>query len=66
MPPGTLAGKKGTFTLQHFGGMSGGENRLVLEVVPDSGTGELAGLSGAVNIVIEDGKHRYEFEYSMQ
>jgi hypothetical protein len=32
-------------------------------VVPDSGTGDLAGLSGSLNIIIEGGKHSYEFDY---
>ncbi|MCB0713762.1 MAG: DUF3224 domain-containing protein [Ignavibacteriae bacterium] len=62
---GTLGGKKGTFILQHFGVMRGGENRLVLEVVPNSGTGELLGLSGAMEITIEEGEHRYLFEYKL-
>lgn len=62
---GTLQGKSGTFVLQHFGIMNRGESRLVLEVVPDSGTGELAGLSGKLSINIEGGKHFYEFEYSL-
>jgi hypothetical protein len=60
---GTLAGKKGSFVLQHFGTMQGGDNFLLLEVVPDSGTGELAGLSGKMAIRIEDGQHFYDFEY---
>jgi hypothetical protein len=62
---GTLGGKSGTFVLQHFGIMSHGQNRLILEVVPDSGTGQLAGLSGEMTIKIEDGKHSYEFDYSL-
>ena len=49
---GTLMGKKGSFILQHFGIMKRGEPRLILEVVPDSGTGELTGLSGTMEIVI--------------
>ena len=62
---GTLGGKSGTFVLQHFGIMSHGQNRLILEVVPDSGTDQLAGLSGEMTIKIEDGKHSYEFDYSV-
>jgi hypothetical protein len=61
---GTLKGKKGSFVLQHFGIMNRGENRLILEVVPNSGAGELTGLSGTMQIIIEDGKHYYEFQYS--
>lgn len=62
---GTLHGKQGTFVLQHAGIMDRGENRLILEVVPDSGTGELAHLSGEMAIEIEGGKHFYAFEYSL-
>ncbi len=62
---GTLQGKRGTFVLQHYGIMSHGENRLVLEVVPDSGTGQLVNLSGKMTIKIENDKHFYEFNYSL-
>ncbi|MDR9419605.1 DUF3224 domain-containing protein [Gracilimonas sp.] len=62
---GKLSGKKGSFVLQHYGIMDKGEDRLILEVVPDSGTGELEGLSGKMDITIEEGKHFYEFEYQL-
>ncbi len=62
---GSLAGKTGSFVLQHFGVMSQGKNRQILEVVPDSGTGQLAGLSGTMTINIEDGKHFYELDYTL-
>jgi hypothetical protein len=62
---GTLQGNRGTFVLQHFGITDRGENRLVLEVVPDSGTGQLANLSGKMTLKIEYGKHFYEFDYSL-
>lgn len=62
---GTLQGNSGTFVLQHFGTMNRGKDRLILEVVPDSGTGQLENLSGKMIIKIEDGKHYYEFDYSL-
>lgn len=62
---GTLSGRKGSFVLQHFGTMNRGNNRLILEVVPDSGTGELSDLTGKMTINIEGGKHYYEFEYEL-
>ena len=62
---GNLSGKKGSFVLQHFGTMSKGEDRLILEVVPDSASGELSGLVGKMAITIEDGQHFYEFEYEL-
>jgi ribosomal protein S18 acetylase RimI-like enzyme len=63
---GTLRGRKGTFVLQHFGIMTRGSGELKVQVVPDSGTGELEGLEGALNIRIEDGKHFYDLEYSFE
>ena len=45
--------------------MNRGQDRLVLEVVPDSGTGELIGLAGKMLIKIESGKHGYEFDYEL-
>lgn len=60
---GTLEGKSGTFNLQHFGVMSATESRLILEVLPDSGTGELTGLTGKMEINNVDGQHSYVFEY---
>lgn len=60
---GVLAGKKGSFVLQHFGTMKQGADRLILEVVPNSGSGELSGLAGKMAIKIEGGQHCYEFDY---
>ena len=62
---GTLDGKRGTFALQHFGIMHGSESRLILEVVPASGTGELAGLTGKMDIRNEEGVHYYDFTYEL-
>lgn len=62
---GTLRGRKGSFTLQHFGTMTRGAPHLVVNVVPDSGTDELTGLAGTMTIKIEDGKHFYDFEYML-
>lgn len=62
---GRLKGKEGSFVLQHFGTMDKGKDRLILEVVPDSATGGLEGLSGTMDITVEGGKHFYEFEYQL-
>ena len=62
---GTLHGRKGTFILHHTGVMTRGAPQLTITVVPDSGTGELEGLSGKMNIIIAGGKHSYEFEYTL-
>jgi len=63
---GTLHGRKGSFIFQHSGWMAHGEQHMTITVVPDSGTDELVGLAGKFNIVIDkDGKHSYEFDYTL-
>jgi len=62
---GHLSGKQGGFLLQHFGIMNQGESRLILVVVPHSGTGELTNLSGEMEIIIKDGQHFYDFDYKL-
>jgi hypothetical protein len=61
---GTLQGRHGTFVLQHSGTMTRGIPELSVTVVPDSGTGKLAGLAGRMTIRIDGGKHFYEFDYA--
>lgn len=63
---GTLGGRSGSFALQHSGIMRRGTPTLVLTVIPDSGTDELAGLHGSMAIVITDGQHFYEFDYGFE
>ena len=63
---GKLDGRAGTFVLQHSGTMTKGVAELKIFVVPDSGTGELAGLAGSMKIIIASGKHSYDFEYTLQ
>ncbi|MFL6286708.1 MAG: DUF3224 domain-containing protein [Pyrinomonadaceae bacterium] len=62
---GKLGGRDGTFVLQHSGTMERGVGRLTVSVVPDSGRGELEGLSGTMEIVIEEGQHSYVFDYAL-
>lgn len=63
---GTLKGREGTFALQHMGTMTQNVPQLTISIVPDSGTGQLKGISGKMNIVIApDGKHSYELEYTL-
>jgi hypothetical protein len=62
---GTLNGRRGTFVLQHNATMNRGKPFLNIIVVPDSGSAELAGLSGSMKIIIAEGRHSYEFEYSL-
>jgi hypothetical protein len=62
---GALHGKKGTFVLQHSGVMTRGAPQLTVSVVPDSGTGDLSGLAGTMTITIAEGKHTYDFTYTL-
>lgn len=62
---GSLNGKEGSFILQHFGIMSGKDSRLILEVVPNSGSGELEKIAGTMEIIIKDEKHSYEFDFEL-
>jgi hypothetical protein len=60
---GTLNGRKGSFVLQHNGTMRAGEQNLSTSIVPDSGTEQLAGISGTLAMKVVDGKHVYELNY---
>lgn len=62
---GSLAGRRGSFVLQHSGTMNRGAPALTVTVVPDSGTEELQGLAGTMGVRIEGGKHYYDFDYSL-
>ena len=63
---GTLKGRSGSFVLQHAGTMAQNVPQLNVIVVPDSGTGELKGLTGKMMInIAADGKHSYDLEYTL-
>ena len=62
---GVLDGRRGSFVLQHHATMNRGAPSLSIVVVPDSGTDELTGLTGSMGITITDGKHFYDFEYTL-
>ena len=62
---GTLQGKQGSFVVQHAGTMSGGVDELSIRIVPDSGSGELAGIVGTMAIRTEKGNQYYELHYRL-
>jgi len=62
---GTLHGRSGSFVIQHRGIMTRGAPELVITIVPDSGTGELAGISGVMTIDIRGRDHFYTLEYRL-
>jgi len=63
---GTVGGRKGSLIFQHSATMTKGKGDLTITVVPDSGTDELKGIGGKLTIKIENGKHSYEFDYTLQ
>ena len=62
---GRLEGRSGSFAFYHVGTMTRGTPALTVTVVPDSGTGELVGITGTLVIKITDGKHFYDFDFSL-
>lgn len=61
----TLAGRNGGFALQHNGTMAAGGQQLNIVIVPGSGTGALAGISGTMVIRIENRQHFYTLRYEL-
>ena len=62
---GTLNGRTGSFVLQHSGTLTRGAPMQNITVVPDSGSAQLVGITGKLTVIIEGGKHFYEFEYTL-
>lgn len=62
---GSLHGRRGSFVLQHRGTMDRGAKSLSIRIVPDSGTGELAGITGSFEIDVEEGLHKYTLHYRL-
>jgi hypothetical protein len=62
---GMLNGRRGSFIMQHNGTMNRGEPQLSIKIVPDSGTDELSGVAGEMLLNIDQGKHFYEFRYTL-
>lgn len=62
---GRIAGKSGSFVLQHFATIDASGRDMIVKVAPGSGTDELKGIAGTFTIIIADGKHSYDFEYKL-
>lgn len=65
---GTVAGRSGSFYFVHRATMTAGDAAsavLDVTVVPNSGTGELKGLTGTLQIRIDKGAHSYDFAYAL-
>lgn len=62
---GTLDGRAGSFALVHLATMNKGGQAMQVTVVPGSGTGALAGITGTLTIRIEGGQHFYTLDYDV-
>ena len=62
---GTVHGRTGSFAVHHVGVMDRGAQRLVITVIPDSGTGDFAGITGTMTIEIKGGAHYYTLDYTL-
>lgn len=62
---GTLAGKHGSFVLQHLATIDANGPQMTVQVVPGSGTEGFVGLTGTFQITVVDGQHRYTFNYTL-
>jgi len=62
---GSVDGRAGSFVLQHSGVMNKGDAELTVTIVPDSGTGELIGISGTLEIDNDEGRHSYVLDYEL-
>jgi len=60
-----MEGRRGTFVLQHTGTSTATGQKLLVTIVPGSGTGQLAGITGSMQIEVRGGNHSYTLEYSL-
>lgn len=62
---GTLAGRRGSFALMQSGSLDGKAQdvRMTVSIVPHSGSGGLAGLTGSMTVARRDGVHHYRLDY---
>ena len=63
---GSLQGRQGSFLLQHSATATRGAQSGSYTIVPDSGTGQLAGISGQGDIAVDaDGGHTVTLDYDL-
>jgi hypothetical protein len=62
---GTLHGKGGSFLIAHRGIRHSEGQQLEIVIVPGSGTGQLAGITGTVGIEIVNKEHFYSVAYEL-
>ncbi len=62
---GTLDGRAGSFAVTHVASMGAAGPQMSLSIVPDSGTGELTGITGSMAIRIVDKQHHYDIDWNL-
>lgn len=62
---GELSGRRGSFAFHQYGTMQAGQTTLRYDIVPASGSGELAGISGQLQLDIVDKVHHYTLSYDL-
>ncbi len=62
---GTLDGRQGSFVVMQSATMDRGTPELRVFVVPGSGSGALAGITGTMTIRVEGRQHYYELDYDL-
>jgi hypothetical protein len=63
---GELHGRRGSFALLHTAVMGPAGRSLVIQVVPGSGTGELSGIAGKMDVTVRDGVRFYTLDYTLE
>lgn len=60
---GSLGNVKGSFLLQHYSIKSNEKDKLIIRIVPDSGTNELKSIEGFMSVLYIGGEYFYELTY---
>ena len=62
---GSLDGRAGSFALAQLGSMTSAGQKLDWEIVPGSGTGDLIGLAGTIELLSAEEVHHVRLRYSL-
>ncbi len=62
---GALAGRTGGFSLLHRGRMDANSQSLDIAILEGSGSGELTGISGTMQITQNESGHQYELVFDL-
>lgn len=62
---GSLDGRTGGFALQQSGTMSNAGAEMSYLIVPGSGTDDLTGIAGAIELITDTGTHQVRIDYRL-